>query len=150
MSILKFYLTMCPIWLMRRLNPDEAGFEALINTPDSFIPSTLYSEKAYILSKGFIKTALSAPPGDLGDVIDWLYKNEQGPQLLDKVIADCKRMRPHSEGEEKQEQGSESAVKRPEGWADGKLSAGAMILLKRNLEWLEGYKADMENMEGVE
>ena len=114
------------------------------------MPSALYSEKAYILSKGFIKTALSAPPSGLQDVINWLYKDDQGPQLLDQVIADCKRMQPHSEGEEKQEQASESQVKRTEAWANGKLSAGAMILLKRNLEWLEGYKADMEKMKGVE
>ena len=135
---------------MRHFHLDEAGFEPLIDTPDSFVPSALYSEKAYILSKGFIKTALSAPPSGLEDVISWLYKNDQGPQLLDQVIADCKRMQPHSEGEEKQEQRSESRFKRPEAWAEGKLSAGAMILLKRNLKWLEGYKADIEKMEGVE
>ena len=135
---------------MRQLHLDEAGFEPLIDTPDSFVPSALYSEKAYILSKGFIKTALSAPLGGLEDVINWLYKDDQGPQLLDRVIADCKRMQPHPEGEEKQEQDSEPRVKRQEPWADGKLSAGAMILLKRSLEWLEGYKAEMEKMEGVE
>ena len=135
---------------MRHLHLDEAGFEPLIDTPDSFVPSALYSEKAYILSKAFIKTALSAPPGGLEDVIDWLYKNDQGPQLLEQVIADCKRMQPHSEGEEKQGQGSESRAKRSEAWADGKVSAGAMILLKRSLKWLEDYKANMEKLKGVE
>ena len=114
-----------------------------MGTPESSVPSTLYSEKAYVLSKGFIKRALSAPPQGLEDVTHWLYISGDGPRLLRRVIDDCKRLQANSwRGKENVSDVSTKGKKG--GWAIGRLSAGAMMLLNKHLLWLQQYLREME------
>ena len=122
---------------------DEAGYEVLIGTPESAVPSALYSERAYLLSKGYIKFALSSPPQELEDVIRWLYINSDGPRLLLRIVEDCKRMKVSSlRGKEAM---SHDAVKGKEGgWAAGRISAGAIIPLNKHLLWLEQFLKEHE------
>lgn len=70
-------------------NPtDEAGFDVLVGTEESRVPSIHYTERAYVMAKGFIIHALQRPVGGLEDVITWLYLCPDGPQLLRQVIAE--------------------------------------------------------------
>lgn len=110
----------------------------MIGSAESQIPSALYNEKVYVMSKAFVKTALSNLPQGLEDVITWLYlaPPSQGPNLLRLVIEDSRRLLPENttvtdtSGESKiTEQPSRST----------KLSSGALILLRRHLACLEDF-----------
>ncbi len=85
------------------------------------------------MSKAFVKTALSDPPQGLGDVIDWLYRgpSPQGPALLHRVVENSKRLLP--------ENMTNATTSREAGQPSSptKLSAGALIVLRRNLASLE-------------
>lgn len=93
------------------------------------------------MSKTFIKTALTKPPEGLAEVIQWLYApSHKGPQLLRLVVEECRTLLPDAaptEGMEKT--GEASGVLKNEGKSRSRLSSGALVLLRRNLEWLEEY-----------
>lgn len=116
---------------------DEAGFDVLIGSEDSRIPSQLYTEKVHVLSKAFIKTALTSPPQGLEDVIKWLYltSTQPSPHLLRRVVKDSESSLAKSHCgmtvNGARDMQNEDASGRPN------LSAGALVLLKRNLVWLK-------------
>lgn len=90
------------------------------------------------MSKGFIRTALTTTPQGLADVIQWLYVSSQpGPHLLRRVVDDSKKLLANS--------ATSSAVGNSSGEVRGgdssraKLSTGASILLRRNVDWLEDF-----------
>lgn len=102
------------------------------------------------MSKTFIKTALTTPPEGLAEVIQWLYlPSHKGPQLLRLVVEECRTLLPGAaptEGMEIQS-GEASGILKNEGkGCRSRLSSGALVLLKRNLEWLEEY---LRNKEGL-
>ena len=108
----------------------------LIGSAESQVPCALYSEKVYVMAKGFIKTALTNTPHGLADVVRWLYLSSQpGPHLLCRVIDDSKKLLAKT--------ATTSAVGIASGetnegrFIPAKLSTGASILLRRNVEWLE-------------
>lgn len=116
---------------------DEAGFDVLIGSDDSQVPSRLYTEKVYILSKLFIKTALTNPSCGLEDVIKWLYltSSEPGPRLLRRVVEDSEALLLEPLTGDAFE--GLCNVKTDKNTGTTKLSAGALILLRRNLVWLK-------------
>lgn len=127
---------------------DEAGFDVLIGSAESQVPSALYSEKVYVMSKGFIKTALTTVPQGLADVVRWLYLPSQpGPHLLRRVIDDSKNLLADIT--------TTSAVGSTSGKMDkgllygAQLSTGASILLRRNVEWLEDFLTRHDDEEMV-
>ena len=111
---------------------DEAGFEVLANTDESRTTSAMYTERAYILARGFVERALTTNPGGITDIIQWLYRESpaggRSPELLKKVIEGAKA-RISSVEECKDWVG--------EGMLTKKLSLGATMMLKRTLESLE-------------
>ena len=104
---------------------DEAGFDVLANTDESSTPSALYTERAFVLSRGFVHHALSSKPGGVTDVVEWLYDKpameRAGPWLLRSVIEEAR---------------ARIAV-RGDGAVGKKLSRGAAILLERTVGALE-------------
>lgn len=98
------------------------------------------------MSKAFVKTVLSDPPQGLRDVIDWLYlrPSPQGPSLLRRVVEDSRRLLPENM-EIATAAGENSLAEQPSNSI--KLSAGALILLRRNLAWLEDFKERNEESE---
>ncbi|KAJ9610811.1 hypothetical protein H2200_005588 [Cladophialophora chaetospira] len=52
---------------------NEAGFEGLENDPAYRREAEQYSEKAFVMARGFVKYALLRPPGGLEDILAWLY-----------------------------------------------------------------------------
>ena len=115
---------------------DEAGFDVLIGSAESQVPSAVYSEKVYVMSKAFVKTALSAPPQGLEDVVGWLYltPSPHGPTLLHRVVEDSRRLLPENMNVASAS-GETSLAEKPS--PSIKLSAGALIVLRRNLASLE-------------
>lgn len=109
-----------------------------MGSAESQVPSALYSEKVYVISKGFIKTALTTAPLGLADVIQWLYLSSQpGPHLLRRVLDDSKKLLTNVTSPSVVDSASGERDKAGSTWA--KLSTGASILLRRNVEWLEDF-----------
>ena len=105
---------------------DEAGFEILVGTNESSVPSNLYSERARVMAKAFIVRAIMHQVGGHDDVVKWLYLSEQGPQLLHQCIKESQALL-HN-GETLDNEGSSSVTR---------LSSGAKIMLRRHIEAME-------------
>jgi len=91
----------------------------------------LYSERAYFLSRGFVKWALENAIEGLEDEVKYLYLSRDGSQLAKAVIEDGKRVIATSEvpGEDDGE------------WERGRVtrvSRGGLEVLKRTISALEG------------
>lgn len=95
--------------LVRQPYYNEAGYEALVGTEASKVPAIMYSERAYLRSKGFMITALTAlldqsqqhiaPGADvMEDVLRWVYFSSSGPRLLDSAIRDIDGILENSDG----------------------------------------------------
>ena len=143
--VLSSRLIRCPL--------DEAGFDVLVGSEDSLVPSRMYSEKSFVMAKGFIKTALSNTPRGLIDVVHWLYRAHSGPRLLDRVVRECqdKSQRPlttsqttHADDGIRLCEDNISIVE--ESWIGSveKLSTGALVTLHRYIESLVEYEKECE------
>ena len=123
---------------MLTLLVDEAGFDILVGSAESRVPSALYSEKVYVMSKAFIKTALTTAPHGLVDVIQWLYLSSQpGPHLLSRVLGDSKKLL--ADENTTKAVGTTSGVIDEDAFTPAKFSTGASILLRRHVEWLGDF-----------
>ena len=101
------------------------------------MPSALYSEKVYVMSKVFIKTVLTLTPHGLADVVHWLYlPSQSGPHLLRRVIDDSRKLLANTTSTSTS--GSAPGEMDEGRLTPAKLSTGASILLRRNVESLEG------------
>lgn len=98
-------------------------------TEETSLSSALYSEKAYFRARGFIMHGLTHPPAPFEEDVQWLYRKDNGPKLLEKAIEAATGIIERSEGG--------NGEKR-----DGlrNISAGAIIPLKRQLAGLERLK----------
>ncbi len=129
------------------LSADEAGFDVLVGSEEARIPSALYNEKVYVISKGFIKKALTNPLQGVDDIIHWLYSSQgEGPKLLRRIVEDSRSLiseaqvgSASSHSQDEDSQAVRSLVT---------FSAGALILLRRDLEWLEDYLLCGEKAQG--
>jgi len=119
----------------------------LVGSEESRVPSALYSEKAYVLSQGFVRAALTSPPQGLADIVSWLYISRQGPGLLKRIVDDCNSLLP----ERPTSLGISSTVKSNDDRITSlpKLSAGALILLRKILDWLTQYLDQHPGGDGV-
>ncbi|TFK30803.1 hypothetical protein FA15DRAFT_662855 [Coprinopsis marcescibilis] len=105
----------------------EPAFDKLRGTDEGTVNSRLYSEKAYVLSRGFIRRALELPLGDLHEEIEWLY-HKKG--LLGKVLQDSKTLVEKSRNStEVSPQDADLAIPR--------LTSGGIITLERTLARLQ-------------
>ena len=106
---------------------------------EAVLNSALYTEKAFILARGFVTHVLTHPVQGLEDVIRSIYLPEQedGWNLLQEVVQQCRDIICRSE--DKHAVPDPSTV--PDNGRVVRVSAGALILLKRNLAALEGILA---------
>jgi ubiquitin-conjugating enzyme E2 O len=93
--------------------------------------SRLYSEKAYVLSRGFVRRALEIPLGGLEADINWLY-HTQG--RLAKVLQDSRALIQKSQSE------SEIA-ETDQNLAVPRLTTGGIIMLERTLSKLQTLRS---------
>ncbi|TFY81129.1 hypothetical protein EWM64_g2884 [Hericium alpestre] len=68
----------------------EPAYDKLRGTEEGIVNSRLYNEKAYVLSRGFVRRALEIPLGTLETEIHWLYHTQA---RLAKVVCDARRLR---------------------------------------------------------
>jgi ubiquitin-conjugating enzyme E2 O len=106
---------------------------------ETILNSALYTEKAFVLARGFVKHVMIHPIQGLEDVIRSIYSPEQegGWDLLREVIQQCKDIICRSEDKQ-------AVPDIPATSNDGgvmRISAGALILLRRSLTALEGIMA---------
>lgn len=90
--------------------------------------SRLYSEKAYVLSRGFVRRALEIPLGGLGTEIDWLYYTKG---KLAKVVSDAHALIAKSRAT------PEDNIPADEDRAVPRLTGGGIITLERTLAKLQ-------------
>lgn len=130
---------------------DEAGFGIYEGAEEAALNSQLYSEKAYILARGFVKHVMQRPVEGFESVIDWLYlppgaakdnhedgEGEElgpGPSLLKEVVDKAREVIKRSED------GAPVSVEETTDGV-GRVSRGALALLKRHLGVLEKILAD--------
>lgn len=137
-TVLQILVSLMGLVLVKEPYYNEAGFDVLIGSAESQVPSALYSEKVYVMSKGFVKTALTHPPQGLTDVVQWLYLSSQpGPRLLRRILDDAKLLLADTQSSRVGGGASQEADER--GFSRANLSTGASILLQRNVAWLEDF-----------
>ncbi|KDQ63442.1 hypothetical protein JAAARDRAFT_169262 [Jaapia argillacea MUCL 33604] len=105
----------------------EPAYEKLRGTEEGIVNSRLYSEKAFVLSRGFVRRALEIPLGSLESEIHWLYYKSD---RLAKVLQDSRALIAKSKAmPEDALVDGELAVPR--------LTAGGIIMLERTLHKLQ-------------
>jgi ubiquitin-conjugating enzyme E2 O len=85
----------------------EPAYDKLRGTEEGIINSRLYNEKAYVLSRGFVRRALEIPLGSLESEISWLYHSHG---RLAKVLCDARALVEKSRGESSSHQEPSSAA----------------------------------------
>jgi len=131
-TVLQVLVSILGLVLVKEPYYNEAGFEVRAGSADSLVPSRLYSERTYFVSRGFISYALKNPPGAFEDVIRWLYRSQDkdAPKLLERAIEAASALVQRGEGG--------GANEKPVS-AGGltEISKGAVVLLKRQLAVME-------------
>ena len=119
----------------------------------SDVASKIYSEKVFIKAKAFVVNALSNPPTALQDIIAWLYYAASGPQLLHRIIHDCRTFSggqnkacPDKDKENHASRDQERGCFANVSWIEltGRLSAGAQIPLQRHIKMLVDFEDHVE------
>ncbi|KAJ7275196.1 hypothetical protein B0H12DRAFT_1227721 [Mycena haematopus] len=125
-SLLQAFVSIQGLVLVKEPWFCEPAYEKLRGTEEGIVNSRLYNEKAYVLSRGFVRRALELPPGGLETEIEWLYHRSG---RLDKVINDAQKLIEKSKNTAADgfdsEEDRELAVPR--------LSAGGILTLNRTL-----------------
>ncbi|KAF9076116.1 hypothetical protein BDP27DRAFT_1313919 [Rhodocollybia butyracea] len=106
----------------------EPAYEKLRGTEEGTVNSRLYSEKAYVLSRGFIRRTLETSFTGLETEIRWLYYSNK---LLEKVLNNCQALI-HSSRQQ-----SEESMEDQERCAISRLTAGGIIALERHARALQ-------------
>lgn len=135
-SLLQVFVSISGLVLVRSPYHCEPAFAKLEGTKEGRINSRLYSEKAYVLSRSFIRTALERPPACFEDQIRHVYYSRD---RLSSVIAHAQRLIAKGEVEADVEKDQEDEQM----WnadAMGSLTIGAILTLKRTLKALEGLR----------
>ena len=133
-TLLQLFLSIQSLVLTARPYYNEAGFATHIGLDEASVNERLYSERAYFLSRGFVKYALENAVEGLENEIHHIYIDKDGPQLANLVIEDGKQVIARSEGD-----GEDDGE-----WEKGRVtrvSRGGLQVLKRTISALEGLVA---------
>ncbi|XP_006454656.1 hypothetical protein AGABI2DRAFT_114397 [Agaricus bisporus var. bisporus H97] len=133
-SLLQAFISIQGLVLVKEPWFCEPGYEKLRGTEEGIINSRLYSEKAYVLSRGFIRRALELSPGSLESELTWLYYTQGRLQKVlndSRTLVDKSRKNPNPSKEElEMDCTMDIAVPR--------LTVGGIITLERTLGKLQG------------
>ncbi|KIX99795.1 uncharacterized protein Z520_04431 [Fonsecaea multimorphosa CBS 102226] len=72
-TLLQVLVSLQGLVFVKRPFYNEAGFEGYEHDNAYKTESDSYSERAFVMSRGFVKSALLRPPGGLEDILAWLY-----------------------------------------------------------------------------
>jgi len=126
-SLLQAFVSIQGLVLVKEPWFCEPAFEKLRGTDEGTVNSRLYSEKAYVLSRGFVRRALEIPLGGLEAEINWLYYT-QG--RLAKVLQDSRALIQKSQLESEIAEADQNL-------AVPRLTTGGIIMLERTLSKLQ-------------
>ncbi|CBY01404.1 hypothetical protein IAQ61_003229 [Plenodomus lingam] len=128
-TILQVLVSLLGLVLVKEPYYNEAGYDVHRSAPETKLSSALYTERAYFRARAFIHHALTNPVEPFQQELQWLYQSrkEGAPRLLDRAVQAAREIVKRSENRE------------DEGERDGlrKVSLGALVMLKRQLERLE-------------
>jgi ubiquitin-conjugating enzyme E2 O len=125
-SLLQAFVSIQGLVLVKEPWFCEPAYEKLRGTEEGTVNSRLYSEKAYVLSRGFVRRALEIPLGGLESEIAQLFYTKK---RLYKVVQDAQKLIQKSrDGLEISLEDQDIAVPR--------LTAGGIIALERTLKRL--------------
>jgi ubiquitin-conjugating enzyme E2 O len=118
---------------------DEAGYEIHLNTPETSLPSALYTERAYFRARAFITHALTQNVIPFDEELKWLYQDQSAdaPKLLDKAIDAAQAIIDRSEHKSKEDVQDGMKI----------ISLGAVMMLKRQVKRLEGLRPSQDSGE---
>ncbi|KAG6878620.1 hypothetical protein C0993_001143 [Termitomyces sp. T159_Od127] len=125
-SLLQAFVSIQGLVLVKEPWFCEPAYEKLRGTEEGIVNSRLYNEKAYVLSRAFVRRALEVPPGSLESEIKWLYYDNH---RLNKVLRDARALIAKSTTSHSDDADQELAVPR--------LTAGGILTLERTLSKLQ-------------
>ncbi|MCJ1392673.1 hypothetical protein MMC18_005543 [Xylographa bjoerkii] len=138
-TMLQVFVSLMGLVLVKEPFYNEAGFDAYVGSSETQINSALYTEKAFVMAKGFIKIALSHQREGMENILTWLYlPKANGPCLLQRVLTECNKLL--------DEISIESANVEPSGATGLRLSSGAKVLLRKYASELRVILAGAEQM----
>ena len=142
-TLLQLFLSIQSLVLTARPYYNEAGFATHIGLDEASVNERLYSERAYFLSRGFVKWALENDVEGLEQEVRYLYLDEDGPKLARSVIEDGKQVIARSEvaGDDDGE------------WERGRVtrvSRGGLEVLKRTISGLERLVVEKSGVENTD
>lgn len=129
-SLLQVFVSISGLVLVRSPYHCEPAFAKLEGTREGRVNSRLYSEKAYVLSRSFVRTALDRPPAGFEAELNYVYFTKG---RLAGVIDHAQRLIAQGEVDDVAEENEDM-------WnadAMGSLSMGAILTLKRTVAALE-------------
>ncbi|KAI9811714.1 MAG: hypothetical protein M1827_005259 [Pycnora praestabilis] len=134
-SMLQILVSLMGLVLVKEPYYNEAGFDILADTEDSRVTSAQYTEKAYVLARGFVNHALQYPVEGFEYVLQWLYlpRQRNGPEMLREVTLAAKDVITLSEQYPLRRDVQMKEIQQ----GDFRISAGALVLLRRTITDLE-------------
>jgi ubiquitin-conjugating enzyme E2 O len=131
-TLLQVLVSIMGLVLVKEPYYNEAGYDVHRSAPETKLSSALYTERAYFRARAFIHHALTNDVAPFKEELEYLYQSKEdgAPKLLDQAIEAAKDIVDRSVD------GSE------EGERDGlrRISLGALVMLKRQVEKLEALK----------
>ncbi|KAF2502718.1 hypothetical protein BU16DRAFT_545953 [Lophium mytilinum] len=132
-TVLQVLVSIMGLVLVKEPYYNEAGYDIHQNTPETLLPSALYTERAYFRARAFITHALTQNVIPFDEELKWLYQDQSpdAPRLLEKAIDAAKSI------VERSEHKKEGDVQ------DGLniISLGAVMMLKRQVKRLEELRS---------
>ncbi|MCJ1432467.1 hypothetical protein MMC27_001824 [Xylographa pallens] len=123
-TMLQVFVSLMGLVLVQEPFYNEAGFDAYVGSSETQINSALYTEKAFVMAKGFINHALSHKCGGMENILTWLYLPKvEGPCLLQRVLMECDNLLDDVFNEPSNVESS--------GTTGLRLSSGAKVLLRK-------------------
>jgi ubiquitin-conjugating enzyme E2 O len=131
-TLLQVLVSIMGLVLVKDPYYNEAGYDVHRQAQETRPNSALYTERSYFRTRAFIVHALTKDVAPFGEELKYLYRDESkgAPKLLDKAIDASKAVLERSAEDNDEER-------------DGlrKISLGATVMLKRQLEKLMELKA---------
>ncbi|PVI02441.1 hypothetical protein DM02DRAFT_612991 [Periconia macrospinosa] len=136
-TLLQVLVSLMGLVLVKEPYYNEAGYDIHRTAPETKLSSSLYTERAYFRARGFIAHALSNDVAPFQQELDWLYRSREdgAPRLLERAIRVADEVLDNSrEADEEDEK-------------DGlrKISLGATVMLRRQVERLKEILSEQEN-----
>lgn len=137
-TILQVLVSIMGLVLVKEPYFQEAGYEARAGLAEAQVPSKLYSERTYFRTREFITHAISNGVDGFEDLVNWLYldKRANAPLLLNKAIDAAQEI---VDADQIMEQiGGRHSLR----GGLSTISKGALMMLRRQKDALEGIKAE--------